>query len=284
VTEQEWTACTDPEAMLEWLGDTGRLSERKARLFGVAVIRRVWPFLTDGRSKTAVDVVERLADGLVSTEEARPAADDACEAVPNPDEAVRAGWSISAWYAARAVGMVASLHGSAWKNTRDAAWAAGFAAVTAGLGWEDDAWDHALRAAWAASGYEPVAGDEWEGVRSSNAVREMDWESFTIFPGSPAEQKEQVSLLREVVGDPFRPLALDRSLLTWEGGLIPRLAKAAYEDRLLPEGTLDLVRLGVLADALEEVGCPEAALLAHLRSPGPHVRGCVVVDAVLQRS
>ena len=38
--------------------------------------------------------------------------------------------------------------------------------------------------------------------------------------------------------------------------------------------------LAVRADALEEAGAP-AELVAHLRGPGPHVRGCHVVDLCL---
>jgi hypothetical protein len=37
----------------------------------------------------------------------------------------------------------------------------------------------------------------------------------------------------------------------------------------------------VLADALEDAGCSDAGLLGHLRSPGPHVRGCWALDLVL---
>src|SRR5688572_16857480 len=39
-------------------------------------------------------------------------------------------------------------------------------------------------------------------------------------------------------------------------------------------------RLSVLADALEEAGAT-GELVAHLRSPGPHVRGCWALDLVL---
>jgi hypothetical protein len=49
----------------------------------------------------------------------------------------------------------------------------------------------------------------------------------------------------------------------------------------MAEGTLDPARLTVLADALEDAGCTDADLLGHLRSPGPHVRGCWAVDLVL---
>jgi hypothetical protein len=38
----------------------------------------------------------------------------------------------------------------------------------------------------------------------------------------------------------------------------------------------------VLADALEEVGA-DHRLIEHLRSPGPHVRGCWALDAILSK-
>jgi hypothetical protein len=93
----------------------------------------------------------------------------------------------------------------------------------------------------------------------------------------------QGGLLRDVFGNPFRGLpAVAPSVLRWQDGLVVRLARAAYDERVLPEGLLDSARLAVLADALEEAGC-DASLLGHLRSPGPHTRGCHVVDLVLGR-
>ena len=40
----------------------------------------------------------------------------------------------------------------------------------------------------------------------------------------------------------------------------------------------------LLADALEEAGCTEEAILRHCREPGEHVRGCWVVDLLTGRS
>jgi hypothetical protein len=40
----------------------------------------------------------------------------------------------------------------------------------------------------------------------------------------------------------------------------------------------------LLADALEDAGCTDAELLVHLRSPGPHVRGCWGLDLVLGKA
>src|SRR5690348_14679032 len=61
MTEAEWLACTDPWPMLDVFG--GRSRDRKLRLFACACVRRVWHFLDDPRSRMAVEVAERFADG-----------------------------------------------------------------------------------------------------------------------------------------------------------------------------------------------------------------------------
>ena len=60
------------------------------------------------------------------------------------------------------------------------------------------------------------------------------------------------------------------------------LAEAAYLERPTPTGELDPLRLAVLADALEEAGADDG-VVAHLRSAGPHVRGCFVIDRLTGR-
>jgi hypothetical protein len=99
------------------------------------------------------------------------------------------------------------------------------------------------------------------------------------------ERANQCDLLRDIVANPFRAEpAIDPACLTWNEGTVKRLAEAAYEERSLPDGTLDTVRLAVLADALEEAGCTDEEVLGHLRGPGPHVRGCHVVDILLGKT
>jgi hypothetical protein len=90
----------------------------------------------------------------------------------------------------------------------------------------------------------------------------------------------QALFLRDIVGNPFRPVALDATCLTPQ---VVALAQAAYEHRDLPLGLLEPSRLAVLADSLEEAGVCEGGLLDHLRGPGPHVRGCHVLDSLLGR-
>lgn len=90
----------------------------------------------------------------------------------------------------------------------------------------------------------------------------------------------------EVVSCLYGPLpagevVLDPSLREWNGGVVERVARAADENRVWPDGNPDPVHLRVLSDALEEAGCTDAALLGHLRSPGPHLRDCFALEAVL---
>jgi hypothetical protein len=88
--------------------------------------------------------------------------------------------------------------------------------------------------------------------------------------------------LRDIFRNPFRRTADWQPVwLTRNGSAVLQLARSLYGKRRLPEGTLDPTRLSLLADALEDAGCTDAELLGHLRSPGPHVRGCWAVDLVL---
>jgi hypothetical protein len=87
----------------------------------------------------------------------------------------------------------------------------------------------------------------------------------------PSEGRELCRLLRCLFGNPFRPVAF---ALAWRTPTVVALAQAAYDERAFD-------RLPILADALEDAGCADAAILGHCRSPGPHVRGCWVVDLIL---
>jgi hypothetical protein len=120
-----------------------------------------------------------------------------------------------------------------------------------------------------------IAGSEVWYYRSAgaSAARSAAVYSTTIGPcrRDKGECAAQANLLRDIFGNPFRPFILDGSLLN---DAVIGLAHAIYEDRAWD-------RMPILADALEEAGCTEAAILDHCRSEGRHVRGCWVVDFLL---
>lgn len=87
--------------------------------------------------------------------------------------------------------------------------------------------------------------------------------------------KRRGSILRDVMGNPFRPVTAEP---TWLTPTVVALAEGIYEDRAFD-------RLPVLADALEDAGCHDADILAHCRQRGAvHVRGCWVIDLLTGRS
>jgi hypothetical protein len=110
------------------------------------------------------------------------------------------------------------------------------------------------------------------------------------------ERLAQAALCRCVLGDPFADLIpdptptglganIDDLLRThwapfrpafspWLTGTVLSLAAQVYESR-------DFSAMPILADALQDAGCDSADVLDHCRGPGPHARGCWVVDLVL---
>jgi hypothetical protein len=109
------------------------------------------------------------------------------------------------------------------------------------------------------------------GLGATSADRHWDQATFT------RERANQSQLLREIVGNPFRPVIITPEVLAWAGGTVVKMAQAIYGERRFGE-------LPVLADALEDAGCTDAAILAHCRGPGEHFRGCWVVDLLLKRT
>ena len=124
-----------------------------------------------------------------------------------------------------------------------------------------------------ATGYSAVeAGHGAAHFFSSTPDGQQAWTPFV------AERKHQTIIVADIFGNPFRPISFNTD---WLNPTVSSLATAAYEERSLPSGELDTARLAILADALEEAGCDNQDILTHLRSTGPHVRGCWVVDLLL---
>jgi hypothetical protein len=110
--------------------------------------------------------------------------------------------------------------------------------------------------------------------------RPARWAVSVLQTKSAAQKKLRLALARCVFGNPFRPVRLDRGSISTT---IKALAQAAYEERHPSRKELDPTRLAILADALEEASCTDRDILDHLRSPGPHVRGCWALDLLTCR-
>lgn len=213
MTEAEWLASVDPQALLDH--HAGRASQRKLRLAAAACARQVWTLLADRWSREAVETAERYVDRTADRHDfaiARTAAEDAV-----------------LWAEKHAAG--------------DAL--------------------HAARAAAAVMLETPV-----EAVRGAalHAGRVLGDQAGPVLCG----------LLRDIFGNPFRPVPFEPSWLGRDAG-IKFLARSVYDNRRFAE-------LPALADALAAEKCKEPAILEHCRGPGPHVRGCWVLDLLTGRT
>jgi hypothetical protein len=257
--EQAWLASADPQVMLRLLLGASHprvqaveafpdciASDRKLRLFACSCYHRVRHLLPDARARVAVEVAERVADGGLPAGELQRAEAN----VRGPLDALEGRWRAS-------------------RGGERAALLPTHEALALAL---VILWPQAQKAAYYASSNASLA---FAALANPGAASYAPGFSASRL----AEERAQTGLLRDIFGNPFRPLRFDPTLGT---PTIISLAQAAYNERLLPQGHLDPQRLAVLADALEEAGAGED-LVAHLRAPGPHVRGCHVVDAVLGR-
>jgi hypothetical protein len=82
-------------------------------------------------------------------------------------------------------------------------------------------------------------------------------------------------LVHDIFGNPFRPLTVDLRWLDRLGGAVLHLARGIYDTHRFNE-------MPVLGDALEDAGCTDRAILDHCRGPGPHARGCWLLDTLLR--
>jgi hypothetical protein len=229
MNEAEWLACNNPTGMLSFL--QGKASDRKLRLFAAGCCRRFLPRTRGHRVGKALDF----------------------ELLLNLTLGHRLGEALE----------VAERYsdGLAGEAERQAAWES----IKGELPWHHGmAISAALR--WRAGEAWPVAR-EWS---VSAAAFAAAWIGLVAKePGAEARAKAaQAALLRDIIGDPFRPITVEPRWLLWRDGAVGKMAQAAYEERSLPSGELDLARLAVLADALEEAGCSIKEILDHLRGAG----------------
>jgi hypothetical protein len=112
------------------------------------------------------------------------------------------------------------------------------------------------------------------GAMSRQGVGEVTYDQGKAWDASQAEgNRDQARLIREVVGNPFRPAVSQAAWQTWNQGLLPAMARAIYADQSFEQ-------MPILGDALEEAGCDDPLWLDHCRHPARHVRGCWLLDAL----
>jgi len=235
MTEVEWLKGTDPDPTLEFL--RGKASDRKMRLFACACVRRILPLLENDQERVKVN---DRSQGAV-------------EGAKREAELAKKAVEVAELFAD---GQATEAKLNAVFSDADEDEAISYAAGP------DAAWTakgSAYRARWIANFCSPFSyllGAKFRSPSPSDHDR---------------EQAAQCHLLRDIFGNPFRPITFDPSWLT---PTVIHLAQAIYDDRSFDQ-------MPTLADALEKSGCDNAEILAHCRGAGPHVKGCWVVDAML---
>jgi hypothetical protein len=110
--------------------------------------------------------------------------------------------------------------------------------------------------------------DAWEAV--SRTIESI----WVKYEDDERPWAEYADILRDIFGNPFQPAQLDRGWLTPE---VVSLAQIIYEQRAFH-------LMSAVADALAEAGCSNDEILSHCRRPACHVRGCWVVDLILNKN
>jgi hypothetical protein len=237
MTEDEWLGSSDIRALTEFALPI--LSFRKAHLFACACCRRIWDLITDDACRAAVGFVEQYVEE----------------------------WSAYSpeWFAIRET-VDQTFHRSIGSYPECNADPAHYA-VVATLWATRPVPDQAVFS----TAYYVARALAFQQLNSAEQV--ADRRAFR----DRAEEQHRSSLadmFRDVCGNPFRRVVIDRTLKTWKGGTIPDLAQAIYVQRAFD-------RLPIVADALQDAGCTDAAVLDHCRSGGEHVRGCWALDLLL---
>jgi hypothetical protein len=248
VNEVEWLACTAPQKMRQHLEESGFANERKLRLFAAACCRRVENWFIDSSQSAAVEVLERYADGLATANELA-ASGFALDALDEGDVN----------FASDRIDVDYNSVEAAFLTARAVAQASRIDPPGEG----QPTYYHRL--------YDTIA---YTVDTAGCAAVALDNENGRSLAAQLEEHRVLATLLRDVIGNPFRPVAFDPA---WRTGTAVSLARMMYETR-------EFSAMPILADALQDAGCESADVLGHCRGDSPHVRGCWVVDLVLGKS
>ncbi|WP_020475919.1 hypothetical protein [Zavarzinella formosa] len=254
MTEDDWLNGDDWQGMLAFM--RGKLSKREHTLYVCAGLRQIWDLLYHDDSRIAVGMAEREADGW------KPDKDEGFRYWLRAEEATYCDMYCNPRLIIELKG-----NGNHYSAVERLLELKVFAESDIIVG-EEQIGDHqmisrlsnAAHIAWYCL-YKFEDGG-FNNQLTDRLMRESRW------PG--------VWLIREIFGNPFRNVMIRPEWLAWDGGAIPAIAEGIYDERAFN-------RLPILADALEDAGCDEAAILDHCRQPGNHARGCWVIDLLLGR-
>jgi hypothetical protein len=254
LTEGQWLGSASPYVLLRHLQQHYLVARvpggrRRLRLFCCACCRVVWDLFEDGRCRRAVEVAERFAEGQARKAE------------------LTAAWEDAQAFAREVQQRFQQV------ERRQPPWPPEAMRLVAQQG-------VASAAEWAAS---PRGGAQAALIGSMCAAN-----AFALTrPGERNQVQvqavevgvQQSILLRDIFGNPFRPVLWDPSWLERNNRAALHLARTIHAERAFDQ-------MPVLADALEEAGCADEQVLAHChcRSGGEHVLGCWVLDRVLGRA
>jgi hypothetical protein len=251
--EEHWLSCTDPTPMLEFLRDSGRMSERKLRLLICVCCRHVWPIFQDTPDGKVVEMAEGHAEGLTPRKQLRAVRRAVADRLQEG----------MGWREEDSALMLDTFEGFHFEDAPSRVAGMTAAIVAARSITETLEHRHVRQALRMLADIQPA-------TRKDDRRRQC--------------KRQQCHAIRDLAGKPFRAEGgIDPAWLAWNARTVRRLAEVAYQERLLPQGTLDPGRPAGLADALEESGCGNEELLGHLRGPGPHYAGCWAVDLLSGR-
>jgi len=251
----------DPEKMLIALRHG--CTERKLRLFAIACCRRLWDRLVDERSRRAVEMIEQHVEARATDAHFQAAVVDAERALRFVREQALAS-IVGCELAQRACQSPRGLFDLTDSQT----------ALAAHDQAERDGTVLAASAVYAATSVEAdFARPDFTILHSAINTANQTSDSAT---DQEPEKAAQAILIRDVFGTLFRPMAVDPSWLAWSDETVVHLAQAIYEEQ-------DFDRMSILGDALEDAGCHDESILRHCREKGIHVRGCWLLDLLLNK-